>query len=178
MCLVRQLYYSLVVNDRPSFISISNIFTSCMRIAHTASLMISQFLSFLLSTVGGSGHMHYLANVPGLEHFPAKDPTPTPSRHEHYLANVPGHEHFLAKNPPPPPPAMSTFWLTSARYAIDIRIAFLLPFCFGQKLLLSCFSKDMISVQNKLLCVWKIQLGKVPLATCGVKQPTLQDMYC
>ena len=41
--------------------------------------------------------MHYLANVPGIEHFLAKDP---PSGHKHYLANVPGHEYFLAKDPP------------------------------------------------------------------------------
>ena len=32
-----------------------------------------------------SGHKHYLADVPGLEHFLAKDPPPPP-----------GHEHFLA----------------------------------------------------------------------------------
>ena len=69
--------------------------------------------------------MHYLANVPGLEHFLAKDPVPSPhpppSKHMQYLAKVPLLEHFLAKNPPPA--GMSTFWLTSARYAIDIRIA-------------------------------------------------------
>ena len=50
---------------------------------------------------------------------------PLPSWHKHYLANVPGLENFLAKDPPSPPPGMSTFWLTSARYAIDIRIAFM-----------------------------------------------------
>ena len=41
----------------------------------------------------------YLANVPGLEHFLAKD---SPSGHEHYLANVWRLEHFVAKKPPPP----------------------------------------------------------------------------
>ena len=30
------------------------------------------------------------------------------SRHMYYLANVPGHEHFLAKDPPP---GISTIWL-------------------------------------------------------------------
>ena len=74
--------------------------TSRMRIMHTASVMFSEFLF----TFEGSGHMHYLANVPG-------------------------HEHFLCKDPPPP--GMSTFWMTSARYAIDIQIAFLLTFNFG-----------------------------------------------
>ena len=66
-----------------------------MHIAHAASVMFSQF--FVLPSVhkggGESGQMHYLANVPGHEHFLAKDPPP-PSGHEHYLANVPGH--FLA----------------------------------------------------------------------------------
>ena len=39
-------------------------------IAHTASVMFSQFLSFLLSTGGGgSRQMQYLANVPGIEHI-------------------------------------------------------------------------------------------------------------
>ena len=95
-----------------------------MHITHTASVMFSQFLSFLLST----WDLKYLANVPGREQFLAKDPppplgistiwlmsqgmstfwlrTPTPfptpttcSGHKHYLANVPGHEHFLAKEP-------------------------------------------------------------------------------
>ena len=112
--------------------------------------------------------MHYLANVPGIEHFKKCScliisqnamqvayisnmhcslpvislftycqkevlkactclysqaarhsgilPPPPPSY------NVPGLEHFPAEDPPPPP--MSTFWLTSVRYAIDIRIAF------------------------------------------------------
>ena len=60
-------------------------------------------LSFLLSTGqmwgggGGSWHMHYLANIPGLEHFLAKEP---PSGHNHYLTDVPGLQHFLAKDPP------------------------------------------------------------------------------
>ena len=53
------------------------IITSRMHITHTASVTFSQFLSFLLFTGGGgSRHMHYLANVPGLEHFLAKDPPP------------------------------------------------------------------------------------------------------
>ena len=54
-------------------------------------------------------------------------PPPHPPRHEHYLANDPGFEHFLAKDPPPPL-GMSTFWLTSVRYAIDIQITFLIAF--------------------------------------------------
>ena len=47
-----------------------------MRIAHMAIVMFSQFLSFLLSTGGWGGgvqggprQMHYLANVPGIEHI-------------------------------------------------------------------------------------------------------------
>ena len=40
-------------------------------------------------------------------------------------ANGPGLEHFLNKDPPL---GMSRFWLTSMRYAIDIRIAFLFNF--------------------------------------------------
>ena len=50
-----------------------------MRITHVASVIFSQFLSFLLSTKGGrgGGHMYYLANVPRGAHFLVKDPTPT-----------------------------------------------------------------------------------------------------
>ena len=33
-----------------------------------------------------SWHKHYLANVPGLENFLAKDPPVPPPRHEHFLA--------------------------------------------------------------------------------------------
>ena len=46
-----------------------------MRVANTASVMFLQCLSFLRSTGaggGGSGYMHYLANVPGIGHFLAK----------------------------------------------------------------------------------------------------------
>ena len=48
----------------------------------------------------------------------------------HYSGNVPGNEHSLATKKavyyPPPPPGMNTSWLINARYAIDIRIGFLL----------------------------------------------------
>ena len=80
--------------------------------------------------------MHYLASVSGHEHFLAKDPLP--SGHQLHLANVPGYEHLLAKDPLPPPPpphlpppGISTFGLNSARYAINIRIAFLFMHVFG-----------------------------------------------
>ena len=67
--------------------------TSRMCIAHTASVMFSQFLSFLLSTGGGSRQMHYLANIPGIEHILAiKVLMPVGgggSGHMHHLANVP-----------------------------------------------------------------------------------------
>ena len=45
--------------------------------------------------------MHYLANVPGIEHFLAKSAHARGGggggRQMHHLANVPGIEHFLAK---------------------------------------------------------------------------------
>ena len=45
--------------------------------------------------------MHYLANVPSIEHFLAKKCSCPEggggSRHMYYLANVPGLQHFLAK---------------------------------------------------------------------------------
>ena len=68
--------------------------------AYIVTVMFSQFMSFLLFTGGGaSKQMHYLANVPGIEHFLAKKCSclEGESGHMHYLANVPGIEHFLAK---------------------------------------------------------------------------------
>ena len=106
--------------------------------------------------------MHYLANVPGHEHFLAKDPTPTPtgistiwlmsqgmstfwlrtptstppppSGHKHYLANVPGHEYFLAKDPPF---CMSTFFCLPAQgmqsiYEYCLRVILYCEFRYGK----------------------------------------------
>ena len=75
-----------------------HIFTIARAHSNTTSVMFSQILSFLLSTGGGggSGQMHYLANVPGIEHFLAKECSCQGwgSGHMNYLANVPRNEYF------------------------------------------------------------------------------------
>ena len=82
-----------------------------MRITHTANVILLPYLSSPFSNGGGGGGG---------------------SRHMHYLVNAPGHEHFLAKDSQPL--GMNTFWLKNARYAIDIRIAFLLKLRKGTQL--------------------------------------------
>ena len=68
-----------------------------MRIAHTAKVMFSEFLSFCPRGGGGSGQMHYSANTPGNENILAtKVLMPWGGGHMHYLANVAGNEHILA----------------------------------------------------------------------------------
>ena len=74
-----------------------------MRIARTAKVMFSEFLYFCSQGGGGSGQIHYLTNVPGIEHIMAIKVLMQlvvggggVSRQMHYLANVLGIEHILA----------------------------------------------------------------------------------